>query len=257
MSRFLGLLLAALLLSTPVLARNGDMESTASSNQNAPQNLVDKSYASAQSVINDPNFPAAPDILNRAKGIMIFPQLFKAGFLVGGEGGVGAVLVRREDGSWSYPAFYNMIGGSFGLQLGVQASEVVFLVMTDKGIDNIIKNQFKLGVDASVAIGPVGAGIGADKSALDLKNDMYVYSKAQGLFGGGAFKGAIITTRQDLNEEYYGIGATPRAILLANEFRNEGANQLRDFLAQNGNRQRFSLLHIAEPSAFLTQAAKR
>jgi lipid-binding SYLF domain-containing protein len=209
-----------------------DTASADNANEIAAQELVTRAKMTVETIYNNKDFVAVKDVAARAKGIMIFPQLVKAGFLVGGEGGKGVVLAKQEDGSWSYPAFYNMVGGSIGLQIGVESSEIVFLIMNQKAMDAVVKNQFKLGADVSVALGPFGAGLGADKSSPNLAADMYVYSKGTGLFTGGAFKGAIITKRDDLNTAYYNREAQPHDILFGKDFMNSNADELRSALAQ-------------------------
>lgn len=241
------LALSAILLSVTACAMFDDNRGTVASNdeqttaesvptpstekQLAAQEVVDRSETTVQTLASEKDFPGIRDLIGKAKGVMVFPKLVKAGFLIGGEGGVGTLLIRQEDGSWSNPAFYNMVGGSFGLQIGVESSETMFLIMTQKGLDSILKNQVKLGADVSVALGPVGAGIGASKTAVDLASDIYAYSKSSGLYGGGAFKGAVITVRDDLNHAYYEETATAQSILQNTGYPASGADGLRAALA--------------------------
>ncbi len=199
--------------------------------------LVSRSQNTAEAILGSVDFKGVEELLPLAKGVMIFPNLVKAGFIVGGEGGVGTVLVRRDDGSWSYPAFYNMVGGSVGLQVGVESSEVLFLVMTQAGINALINNQFKLGADVSMALGPIGAGLGAGKSSADFATDIYVYSKASGLYGGGALKGAIITARPDLNQAFYGSPASSDQILSSPHYVHSDAEGLRAALSGYSSQQ--------------------
>lgn len=114
--------------------------------------------SSRSSVLRDPNFGAARTQLKRARGIMIVPQLLKAGFVIGGEGGFGVLLSRDAQGRWSAPSFVSLAGASFGFQIGVESKEAMFIVMTDKGMNSLLSAQAKLGADASVTAGPVGAG---------------------------------------------------------------------------------------------------
>ncbi len=196
------------------------------------QQIVDRARTTVETLSSRQDIKGARENLAKAKGVMVFPQLVKGAFLVGGEGGTGVVLVRQSDGSWGYPAFYNMLGGSFGLQLGIESTEAMFLIMTQKGLDSILKNQVKLGADVSVAIGPIGVGMGADKTSPDsTAADIFVYSKTSGLFGGGALKGAAIDQRKDLNQAYYLSEATPRQILLDGQFSNSYADDLRAALS--------------------------
>ena len=232
-SRFL---VCALMLSVAVACANNFSSAESSANQQDidqihAQDIIDHAHSSAESILGNKDFVGIKDLMAKSKGVLIFPKLVRGGFLLGGEGGVGVVLARQADGSFGYPAFYNMVGGSFGLQVGVESSETLFLIMTQKGLDSIIKNQFKLGADVSVALGPIGSGLGASKTATGLASDIYAYSKASGLYGGGSFKGAIISVREDLNKAYYAADAMPRDILIDGKFNNYGADSLRAALA--------------------------
>jgi len=160
---------------------------------------------------------------------LIVPQLIKGGFIVGGEGGAGVLLAKGSDGSWSMPAFYTLAAGSVGLQIGAQIAEVVFTVMSDGALDALLKNEFKLGVDASVAVGPIGKGVEAS-TTTNLDADVYSFAKVMGLFGGGALEGAGVLPRESYNQEYYGAAATPRQIVVERKYFNEQANDLRNAL---------------------------
>ena len=228
-SALLFLLLPLLFVSA--CSSTEDVSAVDRSTEVTAEQLVDKSRSTVETIANDKDFAGVKELLPRAKGVLIFPQLVRAGFIVGGEGGRGVVLKRNPDGSWSYPAFYNTVGGCLGLQIGVESAEALFLIMTDKAMNAVVRNQFRLGADVSVALGPVGAGLGAGKSSLDLAADMYVYSKNTGLFTGGALKGTIITVRDDLNKAYYGRLSAPKDILNSNEYMNMQAEGLRAALS--------------------------
>ncbi len=217
----------SLLTGCSIADRQTAADGTPSQASLAAQELIDRARSSVETLSNDKDLAGVAELLPKAKGVMIFPKLVKGGFIIGAQGGEGVVLIRDANGQWSNPAFYNMIGGSFGLQIGVESTEALFLVMTDKGLENILKNQFKLGADVSVALGPVGAGLGASKSAFDLAADMIVYAKTSGLYTGGAFNGTGITVRDDLNEAYYQTKTEPATILKTNDLSNPGADRLR------------------------------
>ena len=233
------MILAVLLMVSGCVTDNSG--TTTSNNESevrqlAAQEIVDRARTAVETISTDKDFVGIRELIAQSKGVLIFPKLVKAGFFVGGEGGVGVVMVRLADGSWGYPAFYNMVGGSIGLQVGVASTEGLFLVMTDNGLNSIIKNQFKLGADVSVALGPVGSGLGEGKTSADFASDIYGYSKETVLYGGGGFKGSVITARDDLNEAYYNGGATARAILDGGNFSNSGADALRAMMAlENAN----------------------
>jgi lipid-binding SYLF domain-containing protein len=195
-----------------------------------PERLVEKSKITLDELLQDPGFSELSGYIGQAKGVLIFPQLIKGGFIVGGEGGSGVFLVKGADGSWSAPAFYTLAAGSIGLQIGGQVSQVVFTVMNDGAVESILKNQFKLGADASVAVGPIGKGLEAS-TTTNLKLDIYAFSKAAGAFGGGTFEGAGILRREAWNEEYYGLKVSPRDIVINRKVFNASADPLREALA--------------------------
>ncbi len=196
----------------------------------SPQALVDRATQSVRSVLGDTNFGAARAGLKRAKAVLIVPELVKAGLIVGGEGGDGVLLVKDASGAWSDPAFYMLASGSIGLQAGVEKKEVLFLIMTDLGLEKVMTNQMKLGADASITVGTVGAG--AEASTVgSAKADIVAYSKGMGLFGGGALEGGVISPKNDWNAAYYGAGAGPRGITLERRFSNPDAVRLKQALS--------------------------
>lgn len=195
-----------------------------------PQILVDKAKASVESVLNDPNFAAAKSRLKNARGVLIVPQLLKAGLVIGGEGGFGVLLAKDSQGRWSSPAFVSLAAASFGLQIGVEAKEALFIVNTDRGMRSLLSTQAKLGADASVSVGPVGAGVEAATTGSPA-TDIVAFSKSQGLFGGAALEGAVIQPKEDFNHSYYGRPVTPRQILVDRTVANPGADGLRRALA--------------------------
>lgn len=192
------------------------------------QGLVDKAVLTVKAFETDPDMGSMRLLLSRAQGVLILPQMLKAGFIVGGEGGSGVMLVRKGE-SWTPPAFYTMGAGSIGLQFGAQASEVVLLLMTKRAVDAVLFNKVKLGADASVAAGPIGAGIEAS-TTTNFREDVYSYSKSKGLFAGASVEGAVIEQRESLNREYYGRNVTPEEILFKNAVINPNADPLREAL---------------------------
>lgn len=196
-----------------------------------PEELVEKARLTAEKMLAHPDYPQLRSWMSRAKGVLIVPSLLKAGFFIGGEGGNGVLLSRDASGNWSYPAFYSIGTASLGVQIGFQDSEVMFVIMTERGLDAIISNQVKLGADASVAIGPKGAGVeGATTTAL--RSDVYSFSMNRGLFAGVSFEGSLIYKRDDWNQAYYGAPqAGPRAIVMERRYTNPQAEPLRASLA--------------------------
>jgi lipid-binding SYLF domain-containing protein len=189
------------------------------------QALVDKARLTVDAFRADPNMRAMRDLVARARGVLVVPQLLKAGLIIGGEGGSGVLLARDEAG-WSGPAFYSMAAGSIGLQIGAQASEVMLVFMTERAIDAVLHNKVKLGADASAAAGPVGAGIEA-ATTTNLRDDIYTYSRSKGLFAGASFEGAVLSAREKFNRAYYGGPVSPGQIVMQRTVDSSGADALR------------------------------
>lgn len=213
--------LAALLLATaaPPAAAQVDQ-----------QKLVNSATATVERLRSDPEMTAhvAP-LLDSAKAVLIVPNLIKAGFILGGEYGMGVLLAKRPDGGWSYPAFYTLVAGSLGIQAGLQDSEVMFAIMTDKALNALMSNSVKFGADLGLAVLTVGAGMEAS-TTLNLGADVYAFSRSMGLFGGGSLEGAVVKPRSTWNATYYGVGTTPDAIVVEGRTSNPGADPLRNAL---------------------------
>lgn len=217
-----GVALAAVLaaaLLVPVLARTATAASLA-------EELVAESRFSIERLLNDPNLPDLKTYVKNARGVLIIPELVKGSFFVGAEGGSGVLMVRGSDGTWSSPAFYTLAAASFGLQIGGQVSEVVFTLMNDGAVQALLANEFKLGVDASAAVGPFGLGVEVS-TTTNLDADIYAFARTVGLFGGGSLEGAKLFSRDSWNEAYYGASASPRAVVIERAFFNPQAEKLR------------------------------
>ena len=150
-------------------------------------------------------------ILNKATGIAIFPDTVKAGFVVGGMRGRGILSGRGANG-WSSPAFLTLTGGSFGLQIGGQAADVILVINGDRGLENLVSNQFKIGADASIAAGPVGRDAQA-ATDIQLRAQILSYSRARGLFAGVTINGSTVRQDIDANQRFYGERLTTRQIV--------------------------------------------
>jgi len=153
-------------------------------------------------------------LLSDAQGIAVIPRVIKAGLVVGGEYGKGVLSVRESDGTWSAPVFVTLAGGSVGYQIGAEATDFVIVFKNRKGIDEISKGKFTLGVGASVAAGPVGRNV---KAATDVKLDaeIYSYSRSRGLFAGISLEGASLQIDHDSDSEFYGRKSISPADILA------------------------------------------
>lgn len=151
-------------------------------------------------------------ILGKAEGIAIFPSTIKGGFIIGGLRGRGVFSARTPTG-WSAPAFLTLTGGSIGLQIGGEAADLVLVINDRRGLENLILNQFKLGVDAAVAAGPVGRDAQA-ATDLQLRAKILSYSRSRGLFAGVTINGSTIRQDRDANARFYGRRLEMQNILL-------------------------------------------
>lgn len=143
-------------------------------------------------------------IMEKAEGIAVFPSLIKGGFVVGGQRGHGVLSVRdKKTGAWSAPAFLTVTGGSIGAQVGAQAIDLVLVVNNQRGLEQLVKNQFKIGADAGVAAGPVGREASASTD-IQMRAMILSYSRARGLFAGVTLNGSTIRQDRDANERFYG-----------------------------------------------------
>jgi lipid-binding SYLF domain-containing protein len=193
--------------------------------------LVGKARFAFESFTADSKMEAFHGLLKKAKGVFIAPQVLKGAVVVGASGGSGVLVVRDEKtGGWNGPAFYTIGGVSFGPQIGGQASEVVLLVMTERGVSSLLSNSLKLGADVGIAAGPVGAG--ASVSTANLSADILSFSRSKGLYGGVSVDGAVVAIRGDLNEAYYGKPVTPTDTLIRRQVANPQAERLIDAVAK-------------------------
>lgn len=195
------------------------------------QKVVDRAIVTLERLYLDDNFylHMLPKV-RQARAVLVVPSLLKAGFILGAEYGNGVLMVRDP---WTDrfvgPAFFKLIAGSIGFQAGVQEAQIIFIIMTDKGLSAILDNKFKAGASLSVAF-IRGASIEAATTS-NVGVDVYAFALTTGLFGGGALDGTIIEPRTDWNNHFYGdIQADTRAILFKRRFKNPDADRLREIL---------------------------
>jgi len=151
---------------------------------------------------NAPDNRIPEEILGSAECVAVVPSLLNGGFVVGARYGRGVASCRTEKG-WSAPAFFMISGGSFGFQIGGQATDVVMLIMNKGGMNNLLSSQFKLGADASAAAGPVGRHAAADTD-WKMRAEVLTYSRSRGLFAGLELSGAVIQQDKGSTREFYG-----------------------------------------------------
>lgn len=143
-------------------------------------------------------------ILAKAEAIAVIPGTLKGGLGVGAQHGKGIISARnRENGTWSNPGFLTLTGGSFGAQIGAQEIDLVLIVMNKSGVQNLLRNEFKIGADASVAAGPVGRGAEASTD-IQMRAEILSYSRARGLFAGVSLNGSAIREDEEANQRFYG-----------------------------------------------------
>src|SRR5215831_13412184 len=175
--------------------------------------------AEATNVLNEimsmPENAIAEELMARAHGIAVIPHVVKGAFGIGGQWGKGLMSQRHEDGQWSAPSYIDIGGGSFGLQIGVQANDVVLVFTAENGLKGLMRGKVKLGADASATAGTVGrkAEIGTD---VLLRSGIFAYSRSKGLFAGISLDGSVVGIDDDANQRIYGREVTGQEILLGN-----------------------------------------
>jgi lipid-binding SYLF domain-containing protein len=201
--------------------------------QSEAQALVDRSTLALQEMMTQTISVEPHRALESARAVMICPQVFRAGFFFGGEGGGCVLVARGAQNTWSYPAFYGMGGASFGLQIGIQDSQFIMMIMTERGLRSVLDNQFKLGADASIAVATFGGGVQGSTTA-DLGADIVAFSAARGLYGGISLAGSLMGVRSDWNQAYYNSPIGSREIVVGMQGMNPGADPLREMLTRYG-----------------------
>ncbi len=206
---------------TLLVAASAALVAPAAIAQSEQQQLVNSAETTLSNFLRDPQMTWLQKNIGHAKGVLIAPEVVKAGFIFGGSGGRGVLLGRGPDGKWHGPVFYTLATASVGFQAGIQASENITLVMTEKGLNTLLAPSVKLGADASVAAGPVGAG-----AAGDVTTDFVAFARAKGVYGGLNLDGTVITANNDWNKDYYGKSVLAPDILVRANVHNKGADKL-------------------------------
>ena len=189
------------------------------------QQIVDKAQLTLEAFASDGQLKDQFKQLSKeARALFIIPQFMRGAFVFGGAGGSGVLIARDEkSGKWGDPVFYNIGSASFGLQIGADVSEMVLVVRTKKGLEEFFTNDFKLGANAGMATGPVGAGM----STKGLAADILSYARQKGAFAGMALDGAFVSVSNDSNQAYYGKAVRPTDIIVKKEIGNPRSLQLR------------------------------
>jgi lipid-binding SYLF domain-containing protein len=176
---------------------------TSTAKQSDEAARADSAASVLREIMEAPDQSIPEALLKKAYGIAVIPHVVKGAFGVGGRYGKGLVAQRNADGGWGTPLFIQIGGGSFGLQLGVEATDVVMVFTNTEGIKPLLKGKLKIGADASATAGPVGRKAEAGTDIL-LKSAIYSYSRSKGLFAGIALDGAVIQLDDDANKSVYG-----------------------------------------------------
>jgi len=185
---------------------------------NKEQKRLENSGVVMEEIMNTPE-NISQELLDKAECVIVFPSVLKAAFGVGGSYGRGAMVCRTGagfGGPWGAPAMYALEGGSFGFQLGGQATDLVLLVMNDRGAQSILSSKVKLGADASAAAGPKGRDASADTDAY-LRAEILSYSRSRGLFAGISLEGSTLRPDDEANEQVYGRKITSKEIVLGKD----------------------------------------
>lgn len=232
----------------------------------AQRQLVNEAAATTNRLMADPQFAELKDYIARSKAVLIIPNMYRAGFVLGAEYGNGILMVKTGNGyqapvnnaaivtedlsngtttqsaapmtytstgsGWGNPIFYKLTGGSAGLQIGAQSAEIIITIMTDKGLEGLLNNSLKLGADASVAFGPIGKNVAAGTTLTPPSADMYTFGATMGLYGGASLSGSVLSENANWNMLVYGSSAKPRDVMLRSDTQLTEAQTLRDALSR-------------------------
>jgi lipid-binding SYLF domain-containing protein len=174
--------------------------------------LVQDAKTTLAEARHDPQFGTSNDLLQRAHAVMVVPRLVKGGLFVGGEGGNAVLMVHDSTGGFGQPLFYTLGAVSFGLQVGLEVSQLVLFVMSDKALRAWTEDEVKLGANAGLTV----LVIGSNASAATTTNgnvDIIAWAKSKGAYAGLTLEGSVIKPRHEWNEAYYGHKVAPEAIL--------------------------------------------
>ena len=165
-----------------------------------------------KNILRDSKTVVPKEVFAKAQAIAIFPATIEISMFLGGKSGDGVMVVRKSDGTWSYPFFVELGGAGIGLQLGVEKKDILMIFQTKDAVQKMMDNKMTLGADASVAIGPAGESAGRG-SETDFQAEVYTYTKTSGLFVGVSLDGSVLRHNYDQDVELYGNGMLPEQII--------------------------------------------
>ena len=211
-------LLTLIMAASPATAQQAK-ETVVAENAKDQAERSQKAAEVLTEIMNIPDDAIPEELMARAHGIAVIPHVVKGAFGLGGQWGKGLMAQRREDGSWGTPAFVQIGGGSFGFQIGVQATDVVLVFTDESGIKGLLDGKLKLGADASATAGPVGrkAEVGTD---VLLRSGIFAYSRSKGLFAGVSLDGSVVSIDDSGNRKAYGKEVTGEQVLLGKAVRS-------------------------------------
>jgi len=183
--------------------------------QDKEDDRLKNSYTVMKEILNTPDQSIPRDLLDKSECVIVYPSVLKAAFIVGGSYGRGVITCRTgasHNGPWSAPAMFALEGGSFGLQIGGEATDFVLLVMNDSGANSVLSSKVKLGADASVAAGPVGRSTSAETDVV-MKAEILSWSRARGVFAGVSLEGSTMRSDDGANKTLYGKDLTAKEIV--------------------------------------------
>ncbi|MDX2034057.1 MAG: lipid-binding SYLF domain-containing protein [Blastocatellia bacterium] len=192
--------------------------SIAASSKAEARERAKKAATAFSEIMSAPDQGIPLELLDRAKCVAVFPSVKKGGFIVGGQYGKGLISCRRAEGAWGSPAFFTIGGGSFGLQIGGQAVDLVLLIMNKSGLDGLLQDKFEIGAGAGASAGPMGRNAHVSTDIL-LKSQIVSYSRSRGLFAGLELKGAVIMQDNEANKDIYDQEISAKEIIVDGKVR--------------------------------------
>lgn len=203
-------------VATAVLLAMAAITAAVAAEQQEADILVEKSRLVVEEMMISSGREVPENLIRQAAGVVLIPEMLKGGFILGVKYGKGVVLQRAPEG-WTGPAFISIGGGSLGLQIGGQSVDLVLVIVGQDAMNAFMRNEFKLGADAALAVGAAGAQV-STATDISLKGGIYSYSRSSGLFAGVSLEGAAISSQEELNRAYYkDTGST--AVILAGKVR--------------------------------------
>jgi lipid-binding SYLF domain-containing protein len=198
--------------------------SAAAADQREADIIVDKSRLLVEEMMISGDRQVPENLIRQAAGIVLVPGMLKGGIVIGANYGIGVILQREPEG-WAGPAFISIGGGSLGLQIGGQFVDMILVIIGQDAMNAFMRNEFKLGADAALAVGPAGARI-STATDITFKGGIYSYSRASGLFAGASLEGAVVSSQEELNRAYYRDTGSTAVILAGKVHPSESGRRL-------------------------------